>query len=351
MEDPNRRENHSYLSRRVLEALGRSASRRKIFAVWLVLIAAFIAGAWAGLFEPLTRSPPSPTALPVAAAGLVVVVVAGILVAARLRLAGIRAGHLRALQAPGPGPLVEQIERTLKSSAAIPDADAFTAQSKALAFALYGDGAGAARALETVRWGEKAPLVQAVGLSAEGLVALLCHRDAARSLELTRKARALASIDERLPGAAQSARYHGTCVAVGEAVRGDVSAAGLQHLEASAADPRFPLLQVLAAFGLAATLERSGEVARAAGVRAFLERTAPHCAPLREPPGRFTRADASAATVEGPVSLAIRSPRGSPPPPTTPARSLLRVVGRTVGLWALLIVLFGVLFLYFDGAR
>lgn len=106
----------------------------------------------------------------------------------------------------------------------------------------------------------------------------------------------------------QTARYHDTCVAVAEAVLGIDLASSTKSLEESAADARYPLLQLYASFGLAAVTERSGNLERAGQVRDFLRRVAPHCAPLHANPREFVPSgERSDQRKEGPVSASLAS--------------------------------------------
>lgn len=285
MDDNNKRENHRYLADTVSEALGRAMKPKAwMLGLWLVLVVGFVVAFQMGLLEGLARTANSPVFVPGLILLIMVMVIGGALAVARMRQSSFRSDYVKALASPTPEPLIEVIERSRKTNQAVPEVDALTAHSKAIAYALYGDEANATRALGGVNWGPKAPLIQAIGLSSEGIIELLCRRDVQRSLEATRRARALASVNGAIPGAAQSERYHGTCVAVGEALGGIESATSLRWLEESAADARFPAQQLLACFGLAVALERSGDKGRAAQLRAFIERLAPHCGPLRLAP-------------------------------------------------------------------
>jgi hypothetical protein len=156
----------------------------------------------------------------------------------------------------------------------------------------------------------------------------------------------MASVSARLPGAAQTERYHGTCVGLPEAILGLESPATRTALEASAADARYPPLQLIASFALALSLERSGDAERAERLRAFLRRTAPHCAPLHATAEALS-AGGSAPRVERagpsePASSIVDA--ATERPQETATRRKLRVgVGLLVGGWALLLLAFAVL--------
>ncbi len=347
-------ENHWYLLRTVLQSLGK-AMRPRVWGVglWLVLVAAFVAAFQAGGLQALLRHADSPAFVPVFTVLIVgVSVTAGILLA-RWRQESVRSGYVKALQQPTPDALLQVVERSMSMSRALPDIDALSAQSKALAYALYGMEREAARALEGVQWSAKAPLIQAIGLSAEGIIALLCHRDIPQALELTRKARARASIHEALPGAAQTERYHNTCVAVAEVLQNVESPRSVKWLEESAADARFPPLQLLASFGLRVALERAGNLERAAQLRAFLQQTAPHCAPLHREAGQLTAPSPQPVQpLEGAMSRPLSPASGdSSVQQRSAKRTLLKAVGGLVGLWVVLLVMYFVLYAFFSQPR
>lgn len=159
----------------------------------------------------------------------------------------------------------------------------------------------------------------------------------------------MASVHAALPGAAQTERYHNTCVAVGEVLQSTESSRSVQSLEESAADARFPPLQLLASFGLAVALERAGNLERAAQLRAFLQQVAPHCAPLHGVAEQPTVPDARPAQPpQGAVSRSLSSAAGDSSVQARSAkRTLLKAVGAMVGLWVVLLVLYFVLYALF----
>src|SRR6185436_19165631 len=201
---------------------------------------------------------------------IVVVIVSVPLARAFWLRANVRKAYAQALRADGPDRLVAVVARAMRSARSLPDLAAFSAQSTALAYALYGREDEAFRSLAAVEWKGRGPLIQAVGLSAEGLVELLCRRNVARALELTRRARALASLSAAVPGAAATERYHATLVGIAEAVQGTASASSVRAMEEAAADERQPALRVLGSFGLAVIGEQSGDTDRARVLRARL---------------------------------------------------------------------------------
>jgi hypothetical protein len=166
----------------------------------------------------------------------------------------------------------------------------------------------------------------------------------------------MAVVSARVPGAAQTARAHATCVALAEALSGAPPPPSLAALEASAAQPAYPALQVIATFALAIAAERAGDPERAERHRAFLRRTAPHCAPLHAGAGAFAGpaeprwgdAPASAAPPSAPPSASPEAPPGDSA--RRFRRALLLRLGGLAGMWAALLLLFLALYRLF-GAR
>jgi hypothetical protein len=345
-------ENHWYLLGNAVGA--KRAPRRswlRVFVVWLGLLVLFF-GFYAFFSQPGGAAAQllSGVSFWGMFLALLSITLGGTLAYAFWRLRQLRAAYLRALQAPTAEPLLESIDGSMP--ARLPDADAFRAQARAFALALYGRGADALQALGEVEWASRAPLVQAAGLSAEYAVALLCERDATRSRELAHQALTLSAVSASLPGAGHARRSYEMMLAAAEAVLGVDSAQGRSCLEQGAADPRYPSLQVLAAYGLTRACERSGEATRAEQLRAFLREVAPHCAPLH---ASATGVAGHATAVPGPVSQAVALGSSAPatgqgPQARATQKSLRRVVGRVVGLWLLLLALFFAFYNYLSQA-
>jgi len=253
--------------------------RRRLvsFGIWLVLVLLFLFAFNAGWLDLAARSPAA-FAFPLGILLLWVLVIAGSYLFARSKVSKTRDAYWRALREADPGALIAVADRALKGDV-MPDVDAFRAQSRALAYALYGRGELAFEAMGSVDWSAKAPMIQALGLSAEAVTELLCRRAAPRAHDLARRARELASISGSFPGAAESNRYYETCLAAA-AVLANEPAPKLSVLEASAADSRFPQRRLIASFALAIAAERAVDGERAARLRAFVREAAPHCAPL-----------------------------------------------------------------------
>lgn len=341
----SKRENHWYIIGASTHALGRLPRVSQVRATWpllLALLVVLVLMVTVQLSQDQTAPAVPPEVFPFLIAALAL---AATLAFARWKARSVRTNYMRALQHAGPERLIEELERSMQAASALPDVDAFTAQSKAIGYALYGRDEDATRTLAKVTWVDKAPLIQGIGLSAQGVVELLCRRDVRRALELHRKAQALASVSHLVPGAAQSDNYHATCVAVAEVLLQAASPASLERLERSAGDVRFPPLQLLATFGLAAAHELSGDANRAAELRARLRAMAPHCLPLHLPAHDFTTSapghHAVAGRNEDPVSTSLSTANGPDAPIRKPVqRQALRGLGLLIGLWAALILMF-----------
>lgn len=342
--------NHWYLAGSTLETLRKAFTRRRlgwtIVVVWAVLIAFFFA-LWELTpdKEKLVRSTPGTSFAPTLI--FMAVAFAGLGALVLWQWSRFRRGYLAALALPEPGFLVAHVDRSLKAAQIMPDWDAMAAQARALAFSFYGRGDEATAALAAVEWQGRAPMIQGIGLNGEGVVELLCHRNAGRALELTRRARDLSAVSARLPGAAQSRRFHDTCVAVAEVLTGVPSPQIRPALEAGAASRSMPQLQLLGSFGLALLAEREGDRERAGVLRGFLRQVAPHCRPLHLPADAFTTGDAAAP---GPVSSTVTGvvePATVLTQATATKRRALRTVGLMVGLWVLLMGAFALMWLLF----
>lgn len=352
----SKKENHWYLLGATVQLLGETMRPRAWqVGLWLLLVAGLSLGLQTGALEAILEKASSPAFVPVFTVVFLVVVLGGALIVRRWRQAGVRSGSLQALLDPGPERVIEVVARSLKGARMLPDADAFSAQARAVALALYGRGEEARRALAEVSWGSKAPLIQAIGLSAEGIVELLCRRDVDGALEKCRKARVLASVNPVLPGAAQTDRYHATCVAVAEALSGAGVGADLHWLEEGAADGRFPQLQLLASFGLAAAMDRSGHGGRAAELRAYILCVAPHCSPLHLRPDEFLATEPGPeVSSPAPVSSSLWSAEqvgGAAAWKRTTRRKVLKVSGIVVGLWLAMVVMFVAMWAFFNEAK
>jgi hypothetical protein len=351
----SKKENFWYVLGAAVQAwMDARRPRRWQLGVCLLVLPLVLIGVQTVGLEGRSRSASSPgfvLVFALLAAGLTVVAAIAL---HRWRQTRTSRMYVKALKQAGPEGLNDLIMRSMKSAAALPDADAFCAHSRAIAYALYGHEEDATNALAEVNWQAKAPLIQAVGVSAEGIVELLCRRDPQRALELHRRARALAAISPALPGAAQTERFHGACVGVSEVFANAESASSTKWLEQAAADPLFPPLQLLACFGLAAKMTRSGNAERASQLRAFIIEVAPHCRPLQLTPEDFAESGRASAAPRAPVT-------GSPSPAAggvgarvqerSAKKTLIQAAGRTIGMWAVLILMFLAMWAFFAPAR
>lgn len=71
----------------------------------------------------------------------------------------------------------------LAAASAMPDSDALVAYQRAFAFAIYGRGQDAVNMLAQIDWEGRAPVIQGIGLSMEGVIELLCRRNVSGSVE------------------------------------------------------------------------------------------------------------------------------------------------------------------------
>ncbi|HET9955762.1 MAG TPA: hypothetical protein VFQ61_14710, partial [Polyangiaceae bacterium] len=287
----------------------------------------------------LLSSADTSRALSLAVPAALLVVFLGIV---QVRQRAQRQAYWSALREPSVEPLIRCIERSMAMAKRLPDVDAFSAQARAMAYAFYERHADAVTALESVDWLAKAPLVQAVGVSADSLVTLFCERDPDRAAELCRRALILADVSPLLPGAKQTRQYHATCLAVAEALRGAPSGDSIAALESGARERRYPPLQLLAHFGLAVSAEGQGELLRAGGHREFLKQRAPHAVALHR-----SREDYAVASPVSPhPDAALRAPSlrremtRSDPRAASGKQSALRALRPLLLLWGALLVAF-----------
>lgn len=233
----------------------------------------------------------------------------------------LRASYRKAFQHPDPSKILAVTDRVALASSASPGGDAGRAQSRAFAFSFYGDEEGAARALSEVPWNTKAPIQQAMGLYGEAVVEFLCHRNAKRGLDLSRRARELARVDSRAPGARGTLKAYDTLVAIGEILSNEFSLETLDDLDREFRRLKLSPRKLLVAFALQVGMAQVGKTERAEELRSFLRDTVPYCAPLLDPSFDYTTsAQAVAERPTGPVSVALMSPHPSAlAPPTTTA--------------------------------
>ena len=121
------------------------------------------------------------------------------------------------------------------------------------------------------------------------------------------------------------------------------SPTGIRALEESSDDGRYPPLQLLATFGLAAAMQRSGNSGRAAELRDRLRQVAPHCSPILGQPEQFAAsAVRSGEEKERPVSSAVSSLDAvtGTAQERSAKRKIFKFVAITAGIWVALGVLF-----------
>jgi hypothetical protein len=179
-----------------------------------------------------------------------------------------------ALRSPTPEPLLTLIDVAFES-AQIADKDAFHAQSRAVALALYGDGSRAREALRPVDWRRRAPIIQAAGVASEGLIAMLCDGEFERGLRDAKRARSLAELAPGTFGSKASNRFYASLVAFGQVLVGEHDASAVPTLQEAAKTKAFPTLKAIALAGLVADAQRSGTAAHAEALRNELTAFAP----------------------------------------------------------------------------
>jgi hypothetical protein len=192
----------------------------------------------------------------------------------------------RALRSPSPDALLALTEKSFGQSR-IPDGDAFLAQSRAVALALYGEGQRARDALASIDWQRRAPLIQAAGAASDSLIASICERDFAQALRAARRAKSLAELAPGTTGAAASNRFYATVLAFAQVLANEEDAATLATLEAAAKVKRLATLQAIALGGLVAHAQRAGTPERLEALRSELLSVAPalHALLFRESAG------------------------------------------------------------------
>ena len=344
----SKRANHWYLVSSTLDTMrnARRSIRVRMFVVWLVIVAGFLA-IWQFTDQGQNLEMPafvqSGWFVPALVGGMMVLIFLRVLWQQRRW----RTGYLAALAQPGPEKLVATVQDQLKRGALMADWDAYVAHAKALAYAFYGQDERATEVLAAIGWEKRAPFIQALGLSGEGLVELLCRRNPRRALVVMQRARELADVAGALPGAAQARRFHGACAAVAEVLTSSDTPESRRWLEEAAADGRFPQLQLIASLGLALAAERAHDRQRAGELRLFLERVAPHCRPFRFKADDFSASDVGAPA--GPVSAMVTAvdPAAGAVQASVARGKLAGALGRMALLWVLLLAMFGLVYALF----
>lgn len=337
----NKSENHRYLLGIAIGGGTRHRARYwgKILLLWLVLVTVFTLF-WFSIEsgredDTIADSSSLPALLFPVILVCTFVFLLGFVWVVRWRA---KRAMLAALQSPEPAALVAVVAKQI--GARLPDRDAYVAQVQALAYAVYGRAAEARRALTQVDWSARVPLVASLGYFAEAWVVLLCDRNVAGARRLFTEAAARAAVNPRVPGAATVQTTYAVNFAVCDVLSGDQSTQHTAVLEQAVSHHVSPYGRLLAAMGLAALMEATGNATKASELRAFIASTAPHCAVFRLTPRDFTangdgQAPAVPAYLTGGTAGAVAARR---------PYSLARTVGRVALLWAALIV--GFLFIY-----
>ncbi len=276
----NKRANHRYLLTFAFGGEQKRPVRRLLFivAVFVLCLIAWqlLAPSGEQVGRP-ARNPSSAPAFWVATVALTFFVgILAFFLGVRQRL---QRAMFRALQAPDPTVLANTVTRTFTS--ALPDRDAFAAQAKALAFALYDRGAEARLQLRQVDWPSKAPFVQALGHFAEAWISLLCERNVGRARDLFLEAHTESLVNPRIPGAATAERTYKIALTVCDVLSQTPAQDAPAILEDAVANHVSPYTRLLAAMALAHLMDSSGNHERAESLRRYIADAAPHCEPLR----------------------------------------------------------------------
>lgn len=306
--------------------------------LWVLLVGAFLAIFELAQQDPGTLFASSPRAAAalrwlnanlggVILAGFVTLFVAFVSVR-RARGRILLAAYRESLQKPDPTRLIELLSWEAARDRRADDRDATAAYLEAQAHVVYGNPAEARKALATVDWEMRAPIVHAMGLYVEAQLAMLCEGDPHGGLSLAVRAQEMTALGGKEPP-------FSVIVALGEVLCGVVNPDTIRGLEIVAAKPERLLVRFLAAYALVVAYTRSGETAKAEPWRRLLETEAPHCRPLHRMPGSGDAAPKVAAESVAP-SNAVAENRWS-----RPAKSHIRrwIVITVVG-WGVLILLF-----------
>jgi hypothetical protein len=275
----SRKENHRYLRSIWLRAFRpRWTFNRWSLALVVVLV---VINALFSKFRVFER----PNASLLLVVGFPLLVVGALYVMVIFVRARSAHAYVAALQSETPDALIALLEKTLARATQLPDFDAFRAQSLAIGYALYGRAAAAREMLAAVRWSERSPLIQAAGLSAECLIALVCDQDVERGLELTRRATALSDMARAVPGSAATRRAHACHRALAEVLAGSEAEEHVRALRDAIAAKHLPALRIQGYAGLITWAQRQGDAAAIARYRGELHALAPRFdAMLFDPP-------------------------------------------------------------------
>jgi hypothetical protein len=107
----------------------------------------------------------------------------------------------------------------------------------------------------------------------------------------------------------------------------------------------------MSSLGLAAALEHAGHAERAAQVREFIQKTAPHCSPLQLLPNQFAGREgvaAEAGPVVGPLDAAV--PAGAPQELAAKGK-ISKLMWAQLRLWILILFMFLVIFYFLARPR
>lgn len=136
-----------------------------------------------------------------------------------------------------------------------------------------------------VAWDEQPPAIRSNRLYLDTVLALLEKGDGAAALSLARETRGLADVPSSLPYARLALSSCDMLIEISQIVAGEASPEIIASLEARR--KKLPLMnQLLIAWGLEQAYAQTGQPEKAAGMRAWIDKTAPHCRGLAAPTTR-----------------------------------------------------------------
>lgn len=194
---------------------------------------------------------------------LVAIVVGAVVIALMRR--GAHGRLEKILLAEDPRPLLQSFEPAGTANAA-------------LILALFGAPDEGEQKLDAASWDGAPPIVRAQESAARAVIAYV-RGEFEEGLDHAVAAAQLGEIDGKFPGGERSELALRTFRNLGLALSGRATATTAEELRAAHA--KLPLVgQLLAAWGLAAIAKRESEVAELATMRTFIEKRAPHFAPV-----------------------------------------------------------------------
>ncbi|NTX64610.1 hypothetical protein HUA74_28575 [Myxococcus sp. CA051A] len=186
---------------------------------------------------------------------------------------------------PDVSALLAVYEQVYASSSRFPDVAFYRASSRALAHACYGDAASARRELASVDWSARPPVIRAMERVGEASIVMLCEDDPARGLALAKEALSMVEFPSPVAGSDEGRAYYEICVGIGEVLTGTATPDSLAALKVHNQQTNLPVAWLMSAWGLRVASAHAGDTVGAEVLRKWLQKDAPHCAPLHRIPG------------------------------------------------------------------